>query len=113
MTDREWQANFDLLFPMPGRKLVACAQNYSQMRYYLDWAGILERSDADVISKMRTALKKKFDEFYWMPHAAKDRVWRSRFMPSYTKTSGLPRQQPCPLIAIAPHSDPPLWIPIA
>jgi hypothetical protein len=111
LTDREWQANFDLLFPVPGWKLVANAQNYSQMRYYLDWAGILERSDTDVISTMRTALKKKFDEFYWMPHAARDRVWRSRYMASYTKSSGLPRQQPCPLIAIAPNSGPPLWIP--
>jgi hypothetical protein len=81
------------------------------MRYYLDWAGILGRSDTDVISTMRTALKKKFDEFYWMPHAARDRVWRSRYMASYTKSSGLPRQQPCPLIAIAPNSGPPLWIP--
>ena len=113
MTDREWQAIFNLLFPMPEWKLSARAQNYTHMRYYLDWASILERTDADGIFKMRTALKKKFDEFYWMPHACKDRVWKSRYLASYTKSSGLPRREPCPLIAIAPNSEPPLWLPIA
>jgi hypothetical protein len=83
------------------------------MRYYLDWARILERTDTETIFKMRTALKKKFDEFYWMPHACKDRVWKTRYMGSYTKSSGLPRKEPCPVIAIAPRSQPPLWMPVA
>lgn len=113
VTDREWQAIFDLLFPKPGQKLSPNAQNYTQMRYYLDWTGILQRTVPDVIFQMRTALKKKFDEFYWMPHACKDRVWKSRFMASYNKSSSIDRRAPCPVIAIAPRSQPPLWIPVA
>jgi hypothetical protein len=113
VSHREWYAIFNCLFPPPGQKLSPSAQNYAQMRYYLDWAGILERADGDVIVKMRAALKEKFDEFYWMPHACKDRVWKSRYLASYNKTSGLPRKEPCPLIAIKPESPLPLWMPIA
>ena len=113
VSEHEWLTIFNLLFPMPGQKLSASAQNYAQMRYYLDWASILQRSVPDSIFKMRTALKKKFDEFYWMPHACKDRVWKTRYMGSYTKSSGFPQNEPCPVIAIAPRSQPPLWMPIA
>jgi hypothetical protein len=113
VTELEWRGIFDLLFPMPGHKLSPNAQNYTQMRYYLDWTGILQRTIPDVIFQMRTALKKKFDEFYWMPYACKDRVWKSRYMASYTKSSGLDRRAPCPVIAIAPRSQPPLWTPVA
>jgi hypothetical protein len=112
VTDREWLAIFNCLFPPLGQKLSASAQNYSQMRYYLDWADILERADGDTIVKMRAALKEKFDDFYWMPHACKDRVWKSRYMASYTKSSGFPRRDPCPLVAIAPRSQLPLWMPV-
>lgn len=113
VSDAEWLGIFDHLFPLPGHKLPPNAQNYGQMRYYLDWAGILERTDPEVIYKMRTALKKKFDEFYWMPHACGDRVWKTRRMNSYIKSSGYPRREPCPVIAIAPRSQPPEWITIA
>ena len=113
VSHREWLAIFNCLFPPPGQKLSPSAQNYAQMRYYLDWASILERADGDVIVKMRTALKEKFDEFYWMPHACKDRVWKSRYLSLYTKSSGHPRKEPCPLVAIAPDSPLPLWNPIA
>jgi hypothetical protein len=107
---KEWQAIFDRLWPRKGAVFAGTKQNYIQSRYFVDWMHLHERADEATIERMRVELKKEFDKFYFIPWAASDRIWNSRYSVKFQKSSGLPRREPCPLIAIRPGQGPPEWV---
>ncbi|PPQ87150.1 hypothetical protein CVT26_008704, partial [Gymnopilus dilepis] len=108
----EWTEIFDRLWPRKGFTLTANnIQNFRQSRYYCYWRAMLKRSQESTANRMRVELKKKFDDFYFMPWAHSDRIWKSRYKGSFTKSSGIDPKKACPLVAICPGKGPPTWNP--
>jgi hypothetical protein len=97
----EWARIFGLLFPpkdyiQAGRKL----QNYLQCTYFQDWEKLKRQLDDDSYQRVYRQLQQRFFQLYWMPYAQTDRIWYSRYMPKFNKSSGLPREKPAPLILV-------------
>ncbi|KAF8881146.1 hypothetical protein CPB84DRAFT_1687319 [Gymnopilus junonius] len=110
-TPKEWREIFDRLWPDKGFTLTGNSlQNYKQVSYYKYWRAMLYRAHEETVFRMKAELKKKFDDFYFMPYVLSDRIWKSMYKPSFTKSSGVDRRVPCPLVAICPGKGAPEWI---
>ena len=108
----EWADIFNRLWPPKGFTLTATyVQNFKQARYYRYWRAMLNRSQELTANRMRAELKKKFDDFYFMPWVQSDRIWKSVYRGSFTKSSGTNPKKACPLVAICPGKGPPTWNP--
>ncbi|PPR05563.1 hypothetical protein CVT26_008757, partial [Gymnopilus dilepis] len=106
----EWADIFNRLWPPKGFTLTATyVQNFKQARYYRYWRAMLNRSQELTANRMRAELKKKFDDFYFMPWVQSDRIWKSVYRGSFTKSSGTNPKKACPLVAICPGKGPPTW----
>jgi hypothetical protein len=104
----EWDLVFDRLFPPKnGRRLAGKVQNYETTQYYPNWAKLKDRADDETASRMRQALKKKFDSLYWMPFAQTDRIWRTKVDPKFNKSSGVDRGVAAPQVFV--RCICPLW----
>lgn len=108
-SEEEWDRVFGQLWPKPRSQLAGKVQNYPSTLYFPQWRALMEKADATTIKAMRTSLKKKFDQLYWMPYAQRDRIWDTAYTPKFSKLSGLPPSDPAPQIVINPHFETPLW----
>ncbi|GLB33116.1 hypothetical protein LshimejAT787_0100010 [Lyophyllum shimeji] len=105
---KDWQNVFDRLFPPKGHIFTGNVQNYLSTSYIPMWEKIKSRADDDTYLRIRQDIRKRFDRLYWMPLAQTDRIWYTKFDAKFTKSSGLNRRAPSPLILIN-SSTPPTW----
>ncbi|KAF8956187.1 hypothetical protein BDZ97DRAFT_1764028 [Flammula alnicola] len=106
-THDEWNMVFRRLWPDPTAQLAGKVQNYTSTVYYPKWQSLLARADAATIRRMRASLKEKFDELYWMPFAQTDRIWGTKYMNSFRKSSGFNERDAAPQIMINPYGRDP------
>jgi hypothetical protein len=104
----EWEENFNKLFPGLDRGvLYGKVQNYGSAKYYGDWAKLKEAVDPASFTRIRDAVKVKFNQLYWMPAAQSDRIWKTKLDSRFKKSSGVPREQAAPMVLL--NGRPPLW----
>ncbi len=73
--DESWDIIFGHLWPDKG-VVKYSSQNYAQSSYYESWGKFLERCvDDHTIRKVRRAIRKRFDQLFWVPYAYPDKIW--------------------------------------
>ncbi|KAJ3494269.1 hypothetical protein NLJ89_g10846 [Agrocybe chaxingu] len=89
-TDESWNRIFYNLFPDEKDVRAGHVQNYEQTNYFPAWARLMAQAESsNDIKKMRKLLKEKFDTLYWMPHAQKDRIWRTSTDANFSRLGGV------------------------
>jgi hypothetical protein len=104
-TKSEWDVSFNRLWPQKGTILYGNAQNYPTTTYYVQWVTLTNDSDLPTVNAMRSALKKKFDTLYWMPHAQTDRIWHTKYLKGFRRFDAYEEFQAAPRILINPKVD--------
>lgn len=106
-TTKEWTMVFDRLWPKDTGYITA--QNYKQTTYFPQWIKRLEDLDEVDVPVVRKALKDKFDKLYWVPFAQTDRIWGTKYMSTFQKSSGVDRKKAAPQIFLNPKAEAPIW----
>ncbi|KJA12910.1 hypothetical protein HYPSUDRAFT_210002 [Hypholoma sublateritium FD-334 SS-4] len=89
-TKEEWTAAFDKFWPAEPFVLKT-SQNYGSMAYYKSWGDLvsqLTNMDAQVtqtLASIRTELRTRFRQLYWIPNIQADRVWYTKADPKHFK----------------------------
>lgn len=104
---KDWQLIFDRFFPPRDSIKGGRVQNYGATVYLRTLRKIQARSDNETNRRIREALRRKFDELYWMPFAQTDRIWYTKFNAKFVKSSGRERRAPSPQILI--NGPLPFW----
>ncbi|KAH0825660.1 hypothetical protein J3R83DRAFT_11748 [Lanmaoa asiatica] len=73
-TRKEWVAAFEHYFSPLNGKIPIQPQNFPKMLYWLRWAE-LKTLVPNQVGHMRRQLRRLFDQLYWVPQIASDRVW--------------------------------------
>jgi hypothetical protein len=100
-TEDEWCLIFDRLWPDKDKILCGSSvQNYKSAIYYIEWTTLTSNSDLPTVSAMRKELRKRFDSLFWVPHAQTDRIWHTKYLKGFQRSSGDDHLQPAPRILI-------------
>ena len=71
----DWNTVFDNLFPTPGYTLPEKCQHYPKLRYYLDWAELIDTVPENDVFDVRITIREEFDKLIWVPAAKRDWLW--------------------------------------
>lgn len=91
----QWSLHFDRLFPE--RPPLTKTQNFSKCTYFIKWIDLLQSLSVASISRVRAAIKAKFNTLLWIPYTGSDRMWSTRPMKGrgwYSLPSGQPPSGP-------------------
>jgi hypothetical protein len=108
-SQKEWTMVFNRLWPAKLDHITA--QNYKQTTYFPSWIKRLDDLDERDIPTVRQALRERFDKLYWVPFAQSDRIWGTKYMQGFTKSSGVDRKKAAPQIFLNPRANRPIWQP--
>jgi hypothetical protein len=108
-TQAQWKQAFDNLWPPKNHTLTAWAQNYKQCSYYLEWKTLVSSLEVHEVDTIRTALRERFNMFYWAPAAHGERIWNSRSQAKECKRWPDMSTGPAPVIYIHPSKGLPSW----
>ena len=106
-TSREWTMIFDRFWPKEVGYITA--QNYKQTSYFPEWIRRLNDMDERDVPTVREAIKEKFDKLYWLPFAQTDRIWGTKYMAAFKKSSTVDRMKAAPQIYLNPKAKEPIW----
>jgi hypothetical protein len=73
----QWDTCFDHAFPAPGAFTPSSIQNYKSVKYWSDWKALMDQL-AEHGPTCRTAIRKVFDTFVWIPPFLSDRIWKTK-----------------------------------
>ncbi|KAJ8487932.1 hypothetical protein ONZ45_g14144 [Pleurotus djamor] len=77
-TGPEWERVFNRLFPEKGSDTSSRIQGYPSTRWCKGWDKLLERLDQSASVKARKEIKRRIDEFLWLPFAQTDKIWATK-----------------------------------
>ncbi|EED78923.1 predicted protein [Postia placenta Mad-698-R] len=69
-----WGKAFDNYFPADPTARTGPTQNFGSVLYRSEWSVIVSQLGVDSRTTVRRELKRKFDDFIWIPYAS-DRIW--------------------------------------
>lgn len=69
-----WGKAFDNYFPVDPTARTGPTQNFGSVLYRSEWSVIVSQLGVDSRTTVRRELKRKFDDFIWIPYAS-DRIW--------------------------------------
>ena len=109
-TQSEWTLIFNRLWPDKGNVLFGSVQNYPSTTYYIDWTRLTSESDYQTVTAMREEIREMFDSLFWLPHAQTDRIWHTKVIPGFKRSSGVEGSKPAPRVLINwKETDGPTW----
>jgi hypothetical protein len=109
-TEQNWTLNFNRLWPDKGKVHFGFVQNFPSATYYVHWTRLTSESEQGTVTAMRKELRVMFDLFFWMPDAQSDRIWITKAIPGYMRSSGVDESKPAPRILINWRAkDRPTW----
>ena len=105
-----WSAIFNHLWPDKNHVL-SKSQNYKACQYYLSWKNLTSEYLQSEVTKLRAALKARFDTLYWVPSTQSDRMWNTRTIRRGEEWTRYPPKSkgPAPQIEIHPDRPDPTW----
>ncbi|KAI9451894.1 hypothetical protein HD554DRAFT_1990371, partial [Boletus coccyginus] len=77
-TPEQWELHFSRMFP--AQRPASVGQNFRKCTYYTQWLTLVEDLGPQALSRVRAAIRAKFDTLVWIPFTGSDRMWCTRPM---------------------------------
>ncbi|KIM22358.1 hypothetical protein M408DRAFT_28747 [Serendipita vermifera MAFF 305830] len=75
---RQWDQQFNRLFPAERRVLPATSQNYANCPFWMQWQDVLSGLGENALVKgleLQMSVKVLYDRLLWLPYTQTDRIW--------------------------------------